>query len=55
MSDSNGFSNPNTGGGMQLSNQYSHSYQNGQTGMVVQTNSAYAPGPSSTWTELQPQ
>ena len=54
MGDRNVYS---SGSGTQytgLSNQYSHTYDNGQ-GLILQTNSAYAPGGGQVWTELTPK
>lgn len=55
MSDTNGYSNGANGNQYTgLSNQYNHTYDNGQ-GTIVQTNSAYAPGSPGIWTELTPK
>ena len=54
MGDHNTFSNSN-GTSYQLSNQFSHTYQDSQTGDILQTNSAYAPGSTAIWSELTPR
>jgi hypothetical protein len=54
MGDYNNYTNPSTGKTYQLSNQFNNTYQDSQ-GNILQSNSAYSPGPSSWWTELRPQ
>ena len=54
LNDQNVFQNSNGTDYTGLSNNYAHTYDNGQ-GTIIQTNSAYAPGGSALWTELTPK
>lgn len=55
MSNSNMYTDPNTGKQMQLSDQHSHTYVNAEGTMVQQTNSASGPIGGGWWTEMSPQ
>ena len=46
---------PATGNTVRVSNQYSHTYLDSTGRTVLQTNSAFAPGPATMWQELQPR
>ncbi len=54
MGDLNDYRDPATGKVYKVSNQYSHTYLDSMGKTIVQTNSAYAPGPDTVWQELQP-
>jgi hypothetical protein len=54
MADQNEFRDPTTGNTYKVSNQYSHTYLDSTGHTILQTNSAYAPGPDTVWQELQP-
>ncbi len=48
------YTDPSTGKTYKVSNQYSHTYVDSAGKTILQTNSAYAPGPETIWQELQP-
>ena len=54
MGDVNDYADPTTGKSYKVSNQYSHTYLDSTGKTILQTNSAYAPGPDTVWQELQP-
>ena len=54
LGDKNDFRDPKTGNTYKVSNQYSHTYLDSTGHTILQTNSAYAPGPDTVWQELQP-
>lgn len=55
MTNSNMYTDPNTGKQVQLSDQYGHTYVNSEGTMVQQTNSASGPIGGGWWTEMVPQ
>ncbi len=55
MADVNDYRDPNTGQTYKVSNQYTHTYLDSTGRTILQTNSAYAPGPDTIWRELQPR
>jgi hypothetical protein len=55
MTNSNIYTDPNTGKQVQMSDQYSHTYVNAESTMVQQTNSASGPIGGGWWTEMVPQ
>ncbi len=54
IGDANDYTDPSTGKSYKVSNQYSHTYLDSAGKTILQTNSAYAPGPETVWQELQP-
>jgi hypothetical protein len=54
MSNSNIYTDPNTGKQVQLSDQYSHTYVNAEGTVAQQTNSASGPIGGGWWTEMVP-
>ena len=54
LADQNEYRDPATGNTYKVSNQYSHTYLDSTGRTILQTNSAYAPGPDTVWQELQP-
>ena len=54
MSNSNIYTDPNTGKQVQLSDQYGHTYVNAEGTMTQQTNSASGPIGGGWWTEMVP-
>ena len=54
IGDVNDYTDPATGKTYKVSNQYSHTYLDSAGKTILQTNSAYAPGPETVWQELQP-
>jgi len=55
MTNSNLYTDPNTGRQVQLSDQYSHTYVNAEGTVAQQTNSASGPIGGGWWTEMVPQ
>ncbi len=55
MTNSNMYTDPNTGKQVQLSDQYSHTYMNAEGTMVEQTNSGSGPIGGGWWTEMVPK
>ena len=55
VGDQNVYTNGQTGQTYKASNQYSHTYVDSSGRTMLQTNSAYSPGPDTMWTELQPR
>jgi hypothetical protein len=54
MTNSNIYTDPNTGKQVQLSDQYGHTYVNQEGTMTQQTNSASGPIGGGWWTEMVP-
>jgi hypothetical protein len=55
MSNSNIYTDPNTGKQVQMSDQYAHTYVNSEGTMVQQTDSASGPIGGGWWTEMVPK
>ena len=55
VGNQNVYTNAQTGQTYKASNQYAHTYVDNTGRTMLQTNSAYAPGPDSVWQELQPR